>query len=316
MECIFCNILGCFVFDNQLRVIDKIVFKDCNDFKDNKDKAVEKLKGRNKSVREADAKDIQKIISYFKNNEFFDKFRSSNISFTKESLKESVKDDVLIIQAVHSLAELDIVTNKLAKVMREWFELNNPELSKKVQSHYSLAKLIAGKNDDELLKEAGVSRSESLGAEVQEDDFSPIKNLADELKRIYELKEMQENYLERIMEKFCRNLAVVAGINIGARLIAEAGSMKRLSEVPSSTVQVYGAEKALFRHMKTGAKMPRHGLIANHPLIMQAEQKMHGKTARALADKISIAAKVDYFMGKFVGDELKKGLIEKFGVEY
>src|SRR3989344_9244483 len=169
MECIFCNILGCFVFDNQLRVIDKIVFKDCNDFKDNKDKAVEKLKGRNKSVREADAKDIQKIISYFKNNEFFDKFRSSNISFTKESLKESVKDDVLIIQAVHSLAELDIVTNKLAKVMREWFELNNTELSKKVQSHYSLAKLIAGKNDDELLKEAGVSRSESLGAEVQED---------------------------------------------------------------------------------------------------------------------------------------------------
>ena len=74
--------------------------------------------------------------------------------------------------------------------------------------------------------------------------------------------------------------------------------------------------KVLKLAMKTGAKMPRHGLIANHPLIMQAEQKMHGKTARALADKISIAAKVDYFMGKFVGDELKKGLIEKFGVEY
>lgn len=316
MECIFCNILGCFVFDDKFKVIDKIVFRDYNEFKDNKDKAVEILKNRNKGVVQADAKDIQKILSYFKSSDFFEMFRSLNIGFTKESLKESVKDDVLIIQAVHSLAELDIVANKLAKVIREWFELNNPELSKKVQSHCSLANLIAGKNDEELLKEAGVSRSESLGIALSEDDFEPIKSLAENLKRIYELKEMQENYLEVIMKRFCRNLAAVAGINIGARLIAEAGSMKRLSEVPSSTVQVYGAEKALFRHMKTGAKMPRHGLIANHPLIMQSEQKMHGKTARALADKISIAAKVDYFKGNFVGDELKKELIKKFGIEY
>lgn len=81
---------------------------------------------------------------------------------------------------------------------------------------------------------------------------------------------------------------------------------------PASTIQVLGAEKALFRHMKTGAKPPRHGVIVQHPLLSGAPQKMHGKIARALADKISIAVKVDYFKGKFIGDKLRKGLEEKF----
>ena len=81
--------------------------------------------------------------------------------------------------------------------------------------------------------------------------------------------------------------------------------------MPASTIQILGAETALFRHMKTGAKPPRHGLIVNHPLIAKAPDRMHGKIARALADKISIASKVDYFQGQFIGDKLKKELEEK-----
>ena len=84
----------------------------------------------------------------------------------------------------------------------------------------------------------------------------------------------------------------------------------------SSTIQVLGAEKALFRHMKTGAKPPRHGIIIKHPLISSAKQKEHGKRARTLADKIAIAVKVDYFKGKFIGDTLKKGIQEKFKCDY
>jgi nucleolar protein 56 len=84
--------------------------------------------------------------------------------------------------------------------------------------------------------------------------------------------------------------------------------------MPASTIQILGAEKALFRHMKTGAKPPRHGIIISHPLIARAPDKMHGKIARALADKLSIASKVDYFKGNFIGDKLKKSLEEKFGL--
>jgi nucleolar protein 56 len=114
------------------------------------------------------------------------------------------------------------------------------------------------------------------------------------------------------MDKFCPNIKAVCDVMVAASLIEHAGSLKRLSILPSSTIQILGAEKALFRHMKTGAKPPKHGIIVNHSLIAKSPDKMHGKIARAVADKISIAAKVDYFQGKFIGDKLRKELDEKF----
>jgi len=95
-----------------------------------------------------------------------------------------------------------------------------------------------------------------------------------------------------------------------AKLIALAGNLKKLVEFPSSTIQLLGAEKALFRHMRTGAKAPKHGIIHEHPIVSKAKEK--GKAARAVADKISLAVKVDYFKGKFIGDKLRKELEEKF----
>jgi nucleolar protein 56 len=97
------------------------------------------------------------------------------------------------------------------------------------------------------------------------------------------------------MDELCPNIKAVCGTLLAAKLIEHAGSLKRLSEMPASTIQILGAEKALFRHMKTGAKPPRHGIIINHPLIAKASEKMHGKVARGLSDKISIASKIDYF---------------------
>ena len=97
-----------------------------------------------------------------------------------------------------------------------------------------------------------------------------------------------------------------------------AGNMQRASFYAGLAIldalknQILGAEKALFRHLKTGAKPPRHGLIVNHPLIAKSPERMHGKIARALADKISIASKVDYFKGELIGDKLRKELEKKF----
>ena len=97
----------------------------------------------------------------------------------------------------------------------------------------------------------------------------------------------------------------------GARLIALAGSFERLATLPASTIQILGAEKALFRHIKTGAKSPKHGVILQHPLVLDAKAK--GKAARQVADKISIAARIDFFKGEFRGDILIKELREKLG---
>ena len=111
--------------------------------------------------------------------------------------------------------------------------------------------------------------------------------------------------LDEIMEGFCRNLKTVAGTVIGAKLMEKAGSLKKLAVMPASTVQLLGAEKALFRHIKSGAKSPKHGLIHEHPFVNQAKYFEKGKRSRLLADKISLAVRIDFFKGKFIGDKLK-----------
>ena len=116
------------------------------------------------------------------------------------------------------------------------------------------------------------------------------------------------------MKKHCPNMLEVAGVLISAKLLEHAGSLRRLMMMPASTIQILGAEKALFRHLKTGkkAKPPKYGILSQHPLIGKVKKEEYGKVARTLADKISIAVKVDYFKGKFIGDKLKEELEKKF----
>ena len=162
------------------------------------------------------------------------------------------------------------------------------------------------------MKKINIEKKDSIGAELSQEDIEPIKSLAHQTYDLYQLRKNHLNYISALMDGYCPNIKSVCDVMVAAILIEHAGSLKRLSILPSSTIQILGAEKALFRHMKTGAKPPRHGIIIGHPLIAKAPDRMHGKIARALADKISIAAKVDYFQGKFIGDRLRKDLEDKF----
>ena len=164
--------------------------------------------------------------------------------------------------------------------------------------------LIADKKDERI--------EESMGAALNKEDLEPIFGLIRQVSDMHNFRKKQETYLEGLMKKNCPNLTAITGITIGAKLIEHTGSLKHLAELAASVIQLLGAEKALFRHIKTGARSPKYGILHEHPLISQAKKSEHGKVARALADKISIAVKVDYFKGKFIGDKLKKGLEEKF----
>jgi len=230
--------------------------------------------------------------------------RIRNIEETKKKIKESVGFDDFIVQAINNIEEIKKVSNILVKRLREWYELYNPEFSREVSDHSKFVELILANKDKKI--------KESMGAELSKEDLNAIKELAKEAESLYKFNEKQEEYLKKIMEKNCPNITAVAGFLIGAKLIELAGRLKRLVLFPSSTVQILGAEKALFRHMKTGAKCPRHGVIVQHPLIASAPDSEHGKRARALADKILLAAKLDYFKGEFLGDKLRKELEEKF----
>lgn len=309
---LFSNILGIFVFDEKIDVADEILLKETEDCHD-KEKLIEQVKSRHKNLKEPDQNITKKILLHFKNRKFFDDFYNKNLQLTKSYVKNSVSSDVLLMQCINLIDDLDKAINLLAKRLREWYDLYNPEFSRSIQNHEKFVMEILEKDRDELLKEIKISHEDSMGADLEQRNLEPIKSVAHQVFGLYQLRKLQENYISASMDELCPNLKAVCGALLAANLIEHAGSLKRLSEMPASTVQILGAEKALFRHMRTGARPPRHGIIINHPLISKASEKMHGKVARSLADKISIAAKVDYFRGKFIGDKLKEELEKKFG---
>jgi nucleolar protein 56 len=236
--------------------------------------------------------------------EFIDKYYYANLKQTKQQLKDSVKTDNFICQTIANIDEIDKAANLLSKRLREWYELENPEQSYEVGDHYRLAELIVSGN---TTKQPG-----SMGADLNEKDHGEIKLLAQRIVDLYVLRREHETYLETTMLELCPNIHAVAGTLVGAKLIGQAGSLKRLAELTASTVQLLGAEKALFRHMVTGARAPKHGIILQHPILQRAKATDRGKIARGLADKIAMAAKIDYFKGQFIGDKLRAELEKKF----
>ncbi len=308
---LFSNILGVFVFDEKFNVIDKALFNGLDDYK-NKGRFIEEIRSRHRQLSEPDEKAVKRILAYFKEKGFFDYFYSQNLKLTKFNVKNSVTADILIIQSSSLIDELDKAANLLAKRLREWYGLHNPEFSKATASHEQFAEAILERDKNELLKELQIAPEDSIGADLGQEDVGQIRGLSQQIHDLYQLRKAQEDYISALMNGLCPNIKAVCGAITAAKLIAHAGSLKRLSEMPASTIQILGAEQALFRHMKTGAKPPRHGVIVHHPLIAKAPDRMHGKIARALADKISIASKVDYFQGQFIGDKLRKELEKKF----
>ncbi len=303
----FTNIIGTFIFNEHYRVIDKLMFSNKSEYK-NKDKFEKDLLKKHKDAIVPEGKAMIKIMEHFKDKQYHSAFYRQNIEFTKELVKNSVIGDTLIIQTISSIEDINKVINTLTKRLREWYGYYNPEF--KVENPIAFVEIILKKSKQELLREGKVQ--ETMGADFSKQDLAPIMELGRKLIDIYELRESEERYLEGIMNKVCPNVTAITGATIGAKLLNQAGSLKDLMEFPSSTIQVLGAEKAFFRHLKTGAKSPKFGFIHEHSLINKAKTSEKGRVARSLADKIAIACKVDYFKGKFIGDQLRNGLEAKF----
>lgn len=308
MNYLFTNIVGSFVFNKDFKVVDKILFRTAEDYK-NRKKFENSLKSKHKDLKEPD---MAKALAFFRDKQYFSGFYTKNLELTKESIKQSVASDSLMIQAVGSIEELERSINLLAKRLREWYSLHNPEFSASIQDHEKFAELIAAKDKKTLLKEINIT--ESMGADLAKENLEPIISLARQISSLYGLKQKQEAYLESLLKKECPNLLEIAGTQLGAKLIGCAGSLARLTRFPASTIQLLGAEKALFRHMKNKNNLcPKYGILHEHPLIGKVKKKNQGKAARTIADKLAIAVKVDYFKGRFIGDKLKQDIEKRIG---
>ncbi|MEM0231274.1 MAG: hypothetical protein QXW00_00640 [Candidatus Woesearchaeota archaeon] len=238
---------------------------------------------------------LRSILLELSSQNYLRMLRDANLRICGKSLSESVSPDILIIQQADAISELSKTANLLSRRLREWYELYNPEVSRRIQDHERFVEMVCSSKKEELLKEMGIEKEQSIGSDLNERQLSSLMSLAEHVKNIFREIKKQESLLEAEMRENYPKLYEAVGPSIGAKLIALAGGIRNLAEMPSSKIQVLGAEKALFRHLKTGSRPPKYGVICQHQSVMNASERDKGKAARKLAAKASIAAKIDYF---------------------
>ncbi|MGI0037095.1 MAG: NOP5/NOP56 family protein [Nitrososphaera sp.] len=260
-----------------------------------------------------DGKPTYIVNSGFANNEAeaMQALRDFAISLSSSRVKEaSERLDLHIIQSINALDELDKIINTVGARLREWYGLHFPELDNLMQSLVAYAEIVsrAGPRQNitsEILQAAGMqdkkvevmldAAGRSKGGDMTPENLAIVKSLAGQIISQSDLRRVLADHIEVSMEAVAPNVKEMLTATVGARIIAKAGSLARLAMLPASTIQVLGAEKALFRALKTGARPPKHGLLFQHPLIHSAPKWQRGKIARAVASKVAIAARIDFY---------------------
>ncbi|KAF2791568.1 nucleolar protein 5A [Melanomma pulvis-pyrius CBS 109.77] len=229
-------------------------------------------------------------------------------SLSRHKLKFSPdKVDTMIIQSIASLDVLDKQLNTYAMRVKEWYGWHFPELAKILNDNLAYARVVqkmgfrsnARKADlssilpEEIETAVKAAAEISMGTEISDEDLEATSALAEQVVDLTEHRTNLSNYLTTRMQALAPNLTALVGELVGARLIAHAGSIMNLAKSPGSTIQILGAEKALFRALKTKHDTPKYGLIYHASLIGQATGKNKGKIARMLAAKSALGLRID-----------------------
>ncbi|XP_059823357.1 nucleolar protein 58 [Hypanus sabinus] len=229
-------------------------------------------------------------------------------SLSRYKLKFSPdKVDTMIVQAISLLDDLDKELNNYIMRCREWYGWHFPELGKAVTDNLAYCKCVQKLGNrtntattdlsdilpEEVESAVKIAAEISMGTEVSDEDIEHITHLCDQVVQISEYRTQLYDYLKNRMMAIAPNLTVMVGELVGARLIAHAGSLLNLAKHPASTVQILGAEKALFRALKTRRDTPKYGLIYHASLVGQTTPKNKGKISRMLAAKTALAIRYD-----------------------
>eukprot|EP00921_Rhytidocystis_pertsovi_P015713 GHVQ01024947.1.p1 GENE.GHVQ01024947.1~~GHVQ01024947.1.p1 ORF type:complete len:431 (+),score=45.90 GHVQ01024947.1:132-1424(+) len=217
------------------------------------------------------------------------------------------KVDIMIVQAIGLLDDLDRELNNFAMRLKEWYGWHFPELAKIVTDNLTFAETIkaigmrnqvqhtdlSGVLPEDMAAEVKQAAEISMGTDITEEDLKNIFELAERVQELTEYRSSLSDYLKYRMNAIAPNLTHMVGELVGARLISHSGSLMGLAKHPSSTVQILGAEKALFRALKTKSATPKYGLIYHATLVGQTQPKFKGKISRVLAAKLSLCIRVD-----------------------
>ncbi len=253
-------------------------------------------------------------------------FKSISEELIKNKISEAgAQKDTIIIQIIETLDIIKKSISLFSSRLREWYGLHFPELTDKlVEDNVILAEMVAvlGNREkftiknlrenfdfsEERINALHQLANDSMGAKI---NINIIQDYANQIISFDKYRAFLENYLEDLMEVSAPNLTGIIGSLIGAKLIAKAGSLKKLAFMPASRIQLLGAEKALYRFLKSGEKRPKHGLIFQWNQIRGNKPWIRGKISRLISGKIGIAAKLDFFKGEIIADFLTKEIEQK-----
>ncbi|MDJ0271431.1 MAG: hypothetical protein NYU39_02470 [Aigarchaeota archaeon] len=267
--------------------------------------------------------DVESLLPSSEVERFRELVREVSLAVARQRIMaEAGRRDLHIVHAVRVLDDLEKTKNQLYVRVREWYSVHFPELSSLLTDgddflkfasvpvlRHSLDERVVSKLlGADLARRVMEAAEKSVGGDMGPGDAAMLSATASLGLEVSKLAEKTAEYIRELMASEAPNLSAVAGPVLGSRLISLAGGLERLARLPASTIQVLGAEKALFRFLKTGRGSPKHGVIFQHPLIHTAPKWQRGKIARALATKISIAARIDYFSKGDRGAQLREAL--------
>ena len=233
-----------------------------------------------------------------------DLLHEAMLALARRRMRKAVGPDDYAAQAVAALDDLQETSNQLLERLREWYGLHYPELAKTVDDEEFMGLVAEHGDRASMPTEAAASVGGALGPE----DRQALMAFAALARDVARERRRLEAHLEAQVRVLAPNVAHLIGPVLGARLIALAGGLEPLARLPASTVQLLGAERALFRHLREGTRPPKHGVIFQHAFIRRSPRWQRGSIARAIAGKITMAARADAYTHRFIADALKVDL--------
>ncbi len=226
------------------------------------------------------------------------------VELAKRQVRMAIRAEDHLRQAVAAADDLLEQENTLLERTREWYGLHYPELAKMVDERTYLELVATHGRRENLPMEVG----ESVGAELGEVEERELMGMAQLARSLASRRGELEVYIERSIHALAPNVSTLAGPMIAARLVTQAGSVEDLARCPAGTIQLLGAERALFRHLKTGSRSPKHGILFQHPLVHRAPPWQRGAIARAFAGKVAMAARADAYTHRDIAGALQADL--------
>ena len=224
-------------------------------------------------------------------NEFISGFA---IYLSRKNMQGAIETDKFLVQASNALEDLKSIENLLLERFTEWYRLHYPE--SKI-THRELLNYVLKYGRREKFPDF----ERSIGIDISEEDEKIILDYAGMIQNVIDQRKRKEDYLRNRVPEILQNLCSIVDPLLAARLVAAAGSLEKLAKMASSTIQLLGAEKALFRHLKKKGKAPKYGILFNDNRISSAPESKRGKIARIISAKLAVAARVDYYSKRLEG---------------